>query len=1226
MSRSSAWRGTWKQNRRPVVTMTPDVYVAVQGETTVIGCGECKKKININDYVTAISTEASVDSAPGSGTIQLTVPDHDINDFYDNNQFVIVPMMEVEMYAKGYFLIGGLPQYYKIFWGVVSSVSKSWSNGTTTYNISCKDILRWWELTYTVKNPAFLNSTGTSASGYQPFQNQFAGLNPYTTIIHLAREAMGDFSFTTGSFTSFKPEEGSETEVSLTGSYMKDIMLYWQLKFGRMWNSLVLYGTSGQIHTTEGLGGTVSPIALSEKIFKQEWEYNQDEAEINSLLKLSPAEIATFKVEVPRAGEVEFFENDSMSKLALANQARDQIGYEFFCDPSGDIVFKPPFYNLNVLPNKPVSWVQDFEIIDDSVTDSEAEVFTHITSAGNAFGGATDWGLNDEITTPRTGVYDFHLLRRYGWRRFDYPCEWAGNPKKLFYHLMDMLDRLNAKRQNGTVQIPMRPELRLGFPIWFPKYDSFFYVQGISHAYSVGGQATTTLTLIAKRSKFVAPSNIGIIKEDGTRQVQITEILKEEPGKSGKKDANKKKTQKKGTKTIKTYKTEFPGSSGDTTGLSNIQSQGQPVILRDPKTGKLLGFPNVVMVYRKTVSGTKLNEVIESSGQPVSSAKKSTQKKTTSSGTQNYGQVVFDTFKLIASNNQQSIIERIRLHRYEAAASNAGVYDYAHDVGRNFKEFQIVPMRSVTQNAGSNDENTSFSSDTISKTKAEEKKKKLDAAVADIEKKLSASKKSISDKEKEIAKAQKALEEANKKNPGGVPAAEEKLKLLKSESDSLKASNLILQSDLSVAKTKRSNNQTVPDLNMIIRPVSDEFGFEVIGHYKYGRGAYIDRGKLQTYGSNPSKAKESQNQIINQINIQFSPTGGLLTESVQTDEKSSVDFSAAFEKMRPDDWNTGACFKGVSANGTDKPKDFLMTDVNVYVSDIQKNKGKSVYVEADQTRNARTLAEMKPTVDTGLSQFNAVDECQCGLGRNDWVSILPVSVIRQIMTSSGKTESISVPGVSSTSLSPSSSGSGYSKSVKSVEGSSDSPLSANTNVIVGGFDSGSFFKRLNEFLKSEFGKNIKANNVRESVYSGESLGRTNPFASNSSAGQTNTLTPPGGSLFNRAAQGDQKSIDLLKNQANFNFGQTLRASEAVTSQYKAGSNLEFRKNDFSFSVTSGDPNARPQPPLANPSFNDLVNDRSSMARNYTTPAIYDTSIKEPFGTPSPPASGGVPNV
>jgi peptidoglycan L-alanyl-D-glutamate endopeptidase CwlK len=700
MTRQSAFRGTWTPNRRPYLTLTPDAYVAIQGQTSVIGCGECLREVNVNRYLVSLNTEANVDSPPGSASFTLSIPDTDVNDFYVNGQFLIVPMMEIEMFAKGYFTVGGVPQYYKIFWGLVSSVTQNWSNGVTTITVNCRDILRWWELTTVTLNPAFLDSVGSSAGNFQLWGNQFAGDNPYTVIASLAKDSVGDFSHTTGSFIQYRPELGPEQQV--IGEYMKDVMAYWQLKFGSFWNNLVLYGSSGQAYTFTNTDKNVSTLQVVKSIFEEEVQLRRLNPQTEAF-QVRSGEVATFKKSLPKAGDVEFMQAEQRSKLSLALDSRDQAGnFEFYCDTTGDIIFKPPFYNLNVIPNKPTSWIQDFEIIDDSVTDSEAEVFTHITSSGNAFGGKMDWGLNDEITTPRTAVYDYHLLRRYGWRRYDYQVEWAGNPRKLFFHLFDVLDRQNSKRQYGTVTIPLRPELRMGFPVWIPKYDSFFYVQGISHNFTVGGQATTVLTLTAKRSKFIAPKNIGGISKTGQRRV---------PGKGNLvtktvKVAGQKKEvyeQNSSGETEPTYTVNFPSQAGKTIGLNEVttdRSIDGPATLRHPKTGELMGFPNVVMTYRTTLDGEKLASIMAKTGQSEHDKPKEKNRKNVEGSDYKYKKVEAEVRELLQQSKKSELIARMRSHRYEAAMTNLGAYDYAHDKSSTFNEISVIPVQSITYGEG----------------------------------------------------------------------------------------------------------------------------------------------------------------------------------------------------------------------------------------------------------------------------------------------------------------------------------------------------------------------------------------------------------------------------------------------------------------------------------------------------------------------------------------------
>lgn len=1237
MPRISAFKGTWEENKRPYITIAPDAYVAIQGQTSIVTCGECNRKVDVNKYLTGISTEASVDSPPGSATINLSIPDTDANDFHVEGNFVIIPMMEIEIYAKGYYTVGGLPQYYRIFWGMVISISKNWSNGTTTYTLSCKDMLHWWEKTNVILNPAFVGSDGSSAGNFQMFGNQFAGMNPYTIIIALAKESMGDFSITDGSFTSFKPEAGPEGAV--VGQYAKDVMAYWQLKFGNIWNSLVLYGTSGTAYTFEGVGMDVSPIRFANSIFKNEVEVLA-ENELTADFKVQPHEIAAFKVDIQRAADVQFFQNDTQSKLSVALTARDQIQYEFYCDTTGDIVFKPPFYNLNTIPNKPVSWINDFEIIDDSINDTEQEVTTHMTSSGNAFGGVTDWGLTDEITVPRTGVIDWHLLKRYGWRRQDFQCEWAGNPRKLFWFLLDMMDRVNAKRHNGTVTIPMRPEIRMGFPVWIPYYDSFYYVNGVSHTYSPGGQATTTLQLVAKRSKFIAPRNLGRIK-----RIPAKPANKPSPNaQSGNKaDKNQKAATKTGNdsppkRKYHTYEISFDGAVGQTAGLGteNQPNEDQPIIIRDPTTGKLLGYPNVVMVYRTTYAGLPLVQQAKQQGK-VASHTKSTNSTTVSQ--YRYDQVVRSLYTQLHNDQRTAIINRIRMHRYEAGMSNAGLYDYAVDESGDFKEMSVIPIDSIIWGAGTDDpkaKSGAVTSSTYDQSKNkkgkggvpggktqeppekdqgqslyEERTDQLNAKIKAINVQLNGekSKDKKSDggligKQRELAKKMSAAKtdflQTVKKNHKGKAynsvkpeeySAEEKQKKaiadsLKQEYDDVTAQIKALQAESTELNRQVKDFKIAKNFNVSVRPVSDEFGFEVMGHNRYGRGVFVDRGhlKLRMVG-----------QEANELRIQFSASGGFLTDP-PTNLKFGLQADttpAAFEKMQPEDWITGA--------STHAQNEVTLTSVNTYSSAINHQidanaQTGAIFIEADATRRSKTIWELQPT----LSTLDAIGfpECNCQMSRFQWYSLLPKSVLSQIL---GQQESYYLgsiiyvrtgfvyvdPNTGVETQNPTSSavrdpatifagpediqkindewnnklfalyeatdpvtGKKLEKRVEVPDKESASAQIEETGVTSVGWEGGAtakstkpdFFTLLNEYLVERFNESFKYNEEREIQDSGINLG-VEIFE----AGQDSYIDPDsvlgasGGSLFDRASLGDPDALEALQNQVNFDWSSSEKA-------------------------------------------------------------------------------------
>ncbi len=1068
--RKSGYNGTGTNSDRKHIVVAPDAYVKIQGSTTLTTCGDCGKKLNLNKYLTSLSVNASVESAPGSSSVSLSVPDTDVGDMYVDGQLVIKPMMEIEIYAKGYYAIGGIPQYYRIFWGLISSVTKSWNGGTTNVSISCKDILRWWEVTQVTKRPAFLSPQGSSSGNYTDWQNQFAGLHPYAVMVNLARDAIGDVSETVGSFLSYEPEKGGDIGKAI-GSYMRDISIYWQTRFQSIQNSLVLYGSSGNAYRVSGIQGNKSPRDVAKEIFKKEKEIKSSN-DSTDLYFVNTKDMATYKQELSMYADVEFFQVDSQSKLQIANACKDQMFFEFYCDTTGDIIFKPPFYNMNTMPNKPVSWIFDFEIIETSITENEESVITHLTSHGNAFGGVFDPGLNDEITTPNTGVIDYHLLKQYGWRKSDVSVEWAGNPKKLYYHLLDYMDRLNAKRTSATITIPMRPELRIGFPIWVPMYDSFFYLSGIDHSYNVGGQCTSTLTLTAKRSKFIAQKNIGSIKRNKTGET----IRSNDESLSviAKKTGNDKEALKKSLKSKDVvYEVEFSDGGGDTTGIGSNSKTG-PMYMRDTKTGKLLGCPNVVMVYRNNITTGKL--IDEKTNAQTNANKSKINDDLLSKNNYNYTtkSVVNDLASQDAAK-REVLIDRLRNNRYASSMTNAGVYDYAIDITGDFKEIQVVPV-------------DKFKSKDVYMTSGAESKASIDTYNAD-KKKLSTDKqkqeKTLNEYKSKLAKlaaSGKDLSDSDFKEVNDkVVKQEEELKLTTNKLSSL------------------GEKKFVPNLYMMVRPVSDEFGFELIGHNRYGRGVYVEYNQLII-------SDDTTIGVSNDVSIPFSQT------MVSPNDASLVNSTSKLESMQPEDYLTGSYMVTSDSSYKDERHVSGMTSRKSYdtLSNSDSFESNSyIFAETDSLKRAVTLSELTPNIE---NDAYSQKPCSCGLSKSEWWSLLPTSEITKIVGNNGV----------------------YFKGL--TEYDADLGVVSTNDAFS---DNGkTFFAAMADYMKKEFKRVYDSNNaVREKRYSGEgAFAQNDPYVFG--VEQTNSFGQPSHPLFARASAGDPDALKAMAAEANFDFGLT----------------------------------------------------------------------------------------
>ena len=394
-------------------------------------------------------------------------------------------------------------------------------------------------------------------------------------------------------------------------------------------------------------------------------------------------------------------------------------------------------------------------------------------------------------------------------------------------------------------------------------------------------------------------------------------------------------------------------------------------------------------------------------------------------------------------------------------------------------------------------------------------------------------------------------------------------------------------SQLQVMQTGTSKKRAA--LNTIIRPVSDEFGFELIGHYRYGRGAYIDRGGLHVNSSPDSS------QLSNQLNIQFAPDGGFLTDPgiKYHSGPGGAATASSLEQMQPDDYVTGASFQGynVDSKGAGSPQNVVTTSQQTYTNVVNANVGSGSYIEADATRNAVSLGELSPTVNVGSDQL--YKQCACGLGRANWLALLPQGVIKSLVFDQTLGSSAE-PLATSQNITNESNPSG----IPNVTlGDTKAPSGTTFSGSVSPDD---FLQSLSTYLTNDFNLRYKANNApREKRYT---VSDRSIFVGNTGYTVTN---PPGtnsmlGSspLFSAAASGNSAAFTALKGQVNLNainqteldkLGQAWSVGKAQISAAVATASPEFNFGSVSASgvgtVIIGTDQAQPnQSPLPSPAI------------------------------------------
>jgi hypothetical protein len=586
-----------------VVQYTPDILVYLNGDTSLPGCQTCHHNVDIQQFVTSVSVDCGVEPGASNATISLSIPKFYGDSLFRDGNTLLQIALEVHIYSRGYFPMTGMatpnarigevtlsdiPQYpyYPLFHGVVTSVSHEYSGGYYSASLTCNGMLHFWQHTKLSPSGSYFGSrpqnsrVRTTLTGHP-----FSGMTPYAIIYNLYRN-------TTGAAAGVGFALQSRTNFGATSSTTRDsifslAMRYWERRFRDRMYGLRMHGASGQMFTAsqqaylsqyrtsrqagQFIAANLNPrvhggdpfaadrgllLGLSDRrdgrVLRQP-DLSLLPSANGSRYGLNVTQMQAFVNDISSYGQVNLFESTYESKLDVATQVTNITGFEFYQDVDGDLVFKPPLYNLDTSSSR-VYRLEPQDIISLSFSSVEPEATYVIVKAGPF---ANTRGLVDEAEWGVRSVYvDYRLVAQFGWREHSLETTYYNNARSAFFAGVSQLDRINAGMNSCSVTIPHRPEIRPGFPVYIPHIDCYYYVQSLSHAFSFGSQCTTTLNLIARRRKFFAP---------GTPSVS---------------------TGRHGVDTIDLANTALPPKP-----LQAVTSEGVP---------RLLGFPNVVMALDPT--------------------------------------------------------------------------------------------------------------------------------------------------------------------------------------------------------------------------------------------------------------------------------------------------------------------------------------------------------------------------------------------------------------------------------------------------------------------------------------------------------------------------------------------------------------------------------------------------------------------------------------------------
>jgi len=501
---------------RGVVKLAPDALVYIGGgmNINVVSSVGGSNNLSLNDGITNISINNTTET-PGSSTasIEISTPIYGETSKYwiefpgiQANTIarapLFLPMMEVKVYFKGRFMVKNSknyqdqPKYYQAFWGFITHVEESFSGGLYKITLQCGDILHWWS--YHKINVHPTPESNAYFGGSQPltfWSTIFKDANVFSVMRSLV-ELSGEISFVSPAWLGQLNDANFFPEKLFEMIAQNSIMPYWRQRFATIASFLKMYGLGGKLIDTKG----VKRVEYEDVVLNMAAQNSQPQEATNTTNKNNAVVEESLLDSFPIFGDLTklgtFESAEYMTRLEIATEVKNRCDYEFFQDTNGNFVFKPPFYNLDVRGVQPYN-IKPNDIINFSMA-TDVEAVTTVLTVNFPFGVKF---YSTTLPVKKGFHMDMDLCKKYGIKYDEVTVNYMVEGSLAMAFAAALMSTKNAKTTSGSITIPGRPEMKMGYPIYVEHKDAFYYVKSISHSFDYGGSFTTTLSFDSERKK-----------------------------------------------------------------------------------------------------------------------------------------------------------------------------------------------------------------------------------------------------------------------------------------------------------------------------------------------------------------------------------------------------------------------------------------------------------------------------------------------------------------------------------------------------------------------------------------------------------------------------------------------------------------------------------------------------------------------------------------------------
>lgn len=512
------------KGEKPFDRIYRDYYVMVDNSFLVNSLDQ-KQTRELSSFVTSINVNYNVDSPPATADITLRTPQHLVDGVNEsltiNGELEIKEMSEVRIFMKNRFPFKGsgffgsdkgVYGYSHVFWGLVTRIVRTSNNAENSVTLNCSDMTWWLSKSRAAFLPSLYNvAVNKSDRTLGAQKSVFGNQNPFEIVYQIMNVYPEDLQSNLNQF-----QLANNGAQDLSDQSQRDIQNKWQQRFEKIIRNLRIFGLNGDRITTNNPNfirndATKSRVGkLKRPYVSQAPVHNVDVKTRESILKTNIKkaldenllnEFLPYKeITVPA-----HFETSFRSRLEIAQELAKSIGFEFFQDTNGEILFKPPFYNMHVNEyENPIYVLRDLDIQEADYSSDANEVVTEIKVSGK-FENELQGGHNANSII--FGLYrSAELAAIYGIQEEEVSADFCRTSKQCLNFAISELDRINARRFTSSITIEGRPELRIGRPIYIASKNEFYYIRGLSHSFS-NGSFKTSLELDTRRKPFFRPNS-----------------------------------------------------------------------------------------------------------------------------------------------------------------------------------------------------------------------------------------------------------------------------------------------------------------------------------------------------------------------------------------------------------------------------------------------------------------------------------------------------------------------------------------------------------------------------------------------------------------------------------------------------------------------------------------------------------------------------------------------